>query len=164
MAFDNNSKLYWKGLSSQKFSGSRRHFNIGESLNTVLPSLGKKHYEEKYDRPKVYKSSIKVFPDKRNAESHDLLASSAPKKLIYVPAQKKFKPFKLKISNNEKYGKTIKVESAESSKMKWKEKERVETMREDQKSVYELNEWEHKIRKLLDPFYVANKNDEENDE
>lgn len=157
--FDNRSTFNWKGISSQKFLGGRKHFNIGETLdNPFLPSLGKKHFDDRFDKPKAYKASIRLFPNKRNVESDDY--NAAPSKLIYVPAQKKFKPFKLKISPFEKTGKSSKLANLGVSKMKWKEKEKLEAIREDQRSVYELNEWEHKIRKLLDPFYVANQNEE----
>lgn len=154
---ERDSKLQWKGLTSQKFLETRRHFNIGESTNVSLPSLGRKHYMEKFDRPQAYKSCLKVFPDKRNIESAEYFQS---KKLIYVPAQKKSKPFKIKMSGN---GKTIKVFTSDSNRMNWKEKEKAEAMKEDMQSVYELNNWEHKIRKLLDPFYIAQPNDENDD-
>jgi len=159
LPLERDSKLDWKGLSSQKFLATRRHFTIGETLSKVqLPSLGRKHYDEKFDRPKHYKSCLKVFPEKRNIESQENLQ---PKKLIYVPAQKKSKPFKLKIFANDRTGKTIKFGSSESNKMNWKDKEKTEAMKEDQKSVLELNQWEHKIRKLLDPFYVPNPNEKD---
>ena len=156
---ERDSRPEWRGLTSQKFVGSRRHFNIGETLsNCMLPSLGRKHYEEKFDRPKQYHPHLKVFPEQRNMQSTESLQPN--KKLIYVPAQKKSKPFKLKISSNDKSGKTIKFMSSEN-KMNWKEKEKIEAIREDQKSVLELNQWEHKIRKLLDPFYIPNDNEKE---
>ena len=155
------SKLQWNGLASQKFLGTRRHFTIGETLgNTLLPHLQRKHFDDKYDRPKAYKSCLKVFPEKRNKQSMENLQ---PKKLIYVPAQKKSKPFKLKMSYNDKTGKTMKVMSTGAKALNWKEKEKIESVKEDQKSVLELNQWEHKIRKLLDPFYVANQKEDNDD-
>ena len=159
---ERDSKLQWNGLTSQKFTGSRRHFNYGETLGDfALPSLGRKHYDEKFDRPKPYKSCLKVFPESRNRESHE---NNQPKKLIYVPAQKKSKPFKLRMSTIDKSGKTSKFTyNNESTKLNWKEKEKIEAMKEDQKSVHELNQWENKIKKLLDPFYIVKANEENDD-
>lgn len=59
------SQPIWPGLLPSKFLGSRRHITVVDSLKDFslnsLPSLGRQHYEEKYDHPKLEKPSLKLF-------------------------------------------------------------------------------------------------------
>lgn len=149
---ETQSKLDWQGLKSLRFPLGRKHFNIGEQSNGPMdPDLGRRHFEEKYDKPLPYKPCLKVYPKVRNIESQE---NRIGNKLIYVPAQKRSKPFKIKTYNvglMKKNNENNKLNS--SDKLNWKEREKINAYKEDAKSVNELILWEQKILKVFNPLY-----------
>jgi len=102
---DPTSNPNWPGSASAKFNGSRRHITVQDSIidfsGRPIPILGRKHYDEKYDRPKPFKSSMKLF-DQHNKQStlHQTLQDK--KHYEFKPIAKKPRPERKHSENSKK--------------------------------------------------------------
>lgn len=91
-ALDPVSRAQWPGSLSAKFTGSRRHITVPDSIQEFagapLPILGRRHFEDTYDIPKVFKSSLKLYPQ-HNKESTLYCVNQDKKHYEFNPQQKK---------------------------------------------------------------------------
>ena len=95
LPIDPLSKQVWPGLSSAKFTGSRKHITVKDCIKDFtgvpVPSLGRKHYEDKYDVPLRYKPTLKVF-DQHNKETTNMRKLDVKKHYAFQPISKKDRP------------------------------------------------------------------------
>ncbi len=133
------SQQKWSGLSPNRFPTNRKHFLPQGQINSnIQPSFGRRHFHEKYDIPISYKPGLKVFPEHGTCHSFDMYEKGYNnKKLIYVPAQKRSKPIKIKLIG-------VKKESGVKN-MNWKDKEKIVAHLEDEKTVDDLKRWEKNV-------------------
>lgn len=71
----------WPGLNPQRFTGGRKHLTAKDTITKdfsggPLTFLGRKHYEEKYDKPYIPKPTLRIFENHNKPSNKQILPNT----------------------------------------------------------------------------------------